>query len=277
MTAFVAFVKSYAVLLYLLCVLGVLFALKMIGDARRMARTTLFSLDQEHAGEQTYRAAMIILVSLAGIGAITAVLAFVAPVIPTAQSPIVRAPTSTLVFIFPSNTPLPTYTPTLRPSETAAVVSSDTRGPSTPSPIATRPTSTSGQATLPPAPRTPTVPPLPAPALLSPKNGDVKTGENQMNTSLIFKWSWNCPQCRLGPQDRFELIVTYVDKRTGAGAVVVGNSPVNTYLSMGAIIGGGSAEVYQKAKDDTFYWFVQVKRGDLALTPPSQRWKFVWH
>lgn len=277
MTAFVAFVKSYAAILYLVCIFFVFLAIKMLTDARRLSRTTLFTLDQEHAGEQTLRAFMIILGSMIGMVTITAVLAFIAPAIPIAESPIMRAPTATLVFVFPSNTPLPTLTPTVPvPTETPPFIATNPAPTQALSTTGTRLPTNIPRPALPRA--TPTaVPALPAPTLLSPLNGDVKIGEKQMNTSLTFKWAWDCAQCSLGPQDRFEVVVTFTDKSSGAPRMVVGNSPANRFLSMGAIIGGGSGEVYHKAKDDTYYWYVQVKRGNLALTQPSSTWKFVWH
>ncbi len=280
MTAFVAFVKAYAVWLYLLCALGVLLAVKMLTDARRLGRTTLFSLDQERAGEKTYRALTLMVVFVLFMGAIATVNAFIAPAVPTAESPFLRGLTSTLVYVFPSQTPLPSGTPTLPPPTETNVAAPSVAPPGgTPVPSAATPTATRGTLVNRPTPPSTTAPTpgMVPPTLLAPPNGDVKIGENQMNTSLVFKWSWDCPQCRLGPQDRFEVVISFVDKRTGANRIVVGNSPSNRFLSMGAIVGGGSGEVYQKAKDDTYYWAVQVKRGDQPLTPLSDKWKFIWH
>lgn len=274
MIAFVAFLQTYAIWLYLLCAFGILFGFKMLADARHLARTTLFSLEQDRAGEQSYRAVILIVVFLLAIGGITTINALIAPFLPKQESPIIRGPTPTLAFVFPSFTPVPSATPTWPPpSET--LVPTSTPPPVTPSP--TKIIKSTPPAALPstPAPSTPAG--LPAPTLTWPHNGETTTGENKMNSTLTFQWKWDCEACALGPNDRFELTVTYVDRNTGETKYIVGNSPSNDHLSLGEIIGGGSDFVYQKAKEDTFYWSVQVKRGDQPFSPASDKWKFVWH
>lgn len=107
-------------------------------------------------------------------------------------------------------------------------------------------------------------------------NGVVMTGVDQDKTSLKFQWTWDCTQCRLGPEDRFVIVISYLDKSTGAPKVLAGTTTSNI-LSMIEITRGAGIEVYQQAKEDRFQWFVQVKRGDVPLTPPSATWSFLWH
>ncbi len=267
MTAFVSFVRVYGVWLYLLCALGMLFGIKLLVDARRLARTTLFSLEQERAREQTYRGIILIVVSVLVMVAITLVsllgAAFVAP----AESPILRGATPTFpAIVFPTNTPVPTFTRTpLPPTETPFVTSV---------PITSTATRVVKPTALPVPPATPT-PPLPAVTLTAPPNGNVFTGSGQANAAMTFKWNWNCDQCKLGPDDRFVITINYID--TNGKPVAIGGGTQNNFFVLAEIIRGYGQDVWHQAKEDKFDWYVQVKRGDQPLTPPSDTWKFVWH
>jgi hypothetical protein len=130
-----------------------------------------------------------------------------------------------------------------------------------------------------PAPPTAVPPPLPAP-VLDPKgpmwNGVVMTGVDQDKMSIKFQWSWDCAQCRLGPEDRFVVLISYLEKATGASKYLAGTT-TNNVLAMVEITRGAGVEVYQQAKDYKYQWYVQVKRGEVALTPPSATWTFEWH
>ena len=269
MTAFVSFVKVYAVWIYLLCTLGVLFGVKMLTDARRLSRTTLFSLEQERAGEQSYRVVIVIAVFVALIGTIS-VVNLVGPTFVPTEVSILRGATPTLpAFIFPTNTPLPTLTSTLVPRTETLIVTSI---PITPT--ATRifklatpvlsPTATPGQ---------------PAPTITGPlPNGGTWQGEGQANAAMTFRW--NCDSCVLGPNDWYRVVISYVDK-TGVPRTVAGSTK-DKYLSLRAIIQGGpngGYDIYQKAKEDTYLWYVQIKRdpGDQPVSPPSATWKFIWN
>lgn len=266
MTAFVSFVQAYAVWLYLLCVFGILFGVKMLTDARHLSRTTLFSLEQERATEQSYRGIILMIVFLFIILVVTAVAVIGPALVPTQEPVILRGATPTLpALIFPTNTPLPspTFTP-LPPTPTVFVTSA----PITPTATrAVKPTS---------APATPT-PPLPAPVLAAPPDGNVFTGSGQANAALTFKWTWACSQCQLGPDDRFVVVLNYID--ANGKSVSVGGGTQNNYLTMADIVRGLGREVWHQAKDDAYQWYVQVKRSpdDKPLSPPSETWKFVWH
>ncbi len=276
MTAFVAFVKSYSIWLYLVCGVGILVALKILADARRLARTTLFSLEQERAGEQTYRAIVLIVVFLLAGGAVTTVNA-VSSSLPTPEASILRPSTPTLsALIFPTNTSIPSPTPTLiKPTETPFL----TATPVTVTPtrlVTVRPTAAPTATAVPSAG-------ISAPVLFAPWNGMVVTGEGHKNTSLTFKWRWDCTLCVLGPNDRFVITIRYNDRSgrpaspIGAGAQQSDCVGGTCSFTLGQILRGYSFDVYQQAKDDTFLWSVQVKRNDQPVSPPSETWSFVWH
>ena len=275
MTAFVSFVQTFAVWIYLLCGFGILFAIKMLVDAQRLSRTTLFSLEQERASEQTYRALLVMAVFFVAIVSVMLVLGVLAPIVPSGGPVILRGATAALApLILPTNTNVPTITLTPpRSTETpfatnipvtTTVIRTVTR-PAPPAPPAT--------ATI--------VYVLPAPKIFGPPNDVVVTGYNQAFNNLVFQWKWDCAQCKLGPEDKFIITISFTDKVTGATRFVGGswqsNSPTN-YLSMGDILRGYyNVEVWHQAKENAFQWYVQVKRGEQPLSPPSETWRFVWN
>jgi hypothetical protein len=270
LASLVTFVKTYAVWIYLFLIFGILVGINMLVDAQRLSRTTLFSLDQERATEQTYRGLILIGVLLVAMFVVTGLVLFVAPLAPAPESPLLRGVTATLpVIIFPTNTPLPTATPTLIPA-TETPFRTATPAVLTATRIVTRTI-----AAPPPSPTSIYL--FPAPKIVGPiPNGGAWTGEGQANAALTFRWTWDCPQCKLGPDDRFVITISFIDRSTGA-IRFIGGGTQNNFLSMADIIRGSGQEVWHQAKDDTFQWFVQVKRGEQPLSPPSETWKFIWH
>lgn len=275
MTAFVAFVKNYSIWLYLLCGVGILVGIKILADARRLARTTLFSLEQERAGEQTYRAIMLIVIFILAIGAVTAVTA-VSP--PTQEAAILRAATPTLpVVIFPTNTAIPSLTPTLvKPTETPFLTATPVTFTPTRVVVVAKPSAV-------PTPTGAIAGGIKAPELIAPWNGMVAQGEGRKNSDLTFKWKWDCTQCVLGPNDQYVITIWYTDVRTGQPAPPIGaglqqSACVQGICSytLGQILTGTPRDVYQQAKENTFQWNVQVKRGEQPASPPSETWKFLW-
>ncbi len=271
MTAFVAFLRAYSIWLYLLCALGIIVGIKLLGDARRLARSTLFSLDHERANEQTFRALLLIVFVVVAATTVAFANAILPQLVPQQDAVILSRATPTLpALIFPTNTLIPSITPTLRPTETPFATST------VPPPTSSRAAVTKPVAATVPATSAP--PPLPSPAL-DPKslpNGDVKTGIDHAKMSLKFQWTWDCAQCQLGPEDRFVVVVSYIDKASGAPRTLAGTTRSNS-LSMIEMITGSGAEVYQQAKEDKYQWYVQVKRGEVPLSPPSPTWSFYWH
>lgn len=269
MTALVSFVQTFAVWIYLLCGLGILLALKMLVDAQRLSRTTLFSLEQERASEQTYRALIVLVVFfVAGLG-VAMVHLLLAPIVPP-PNPLFRNATVTLApVILPTNSPVPTSTWTpARPTATLAA----TGAPAT---ITLARTAT--RAAPPPSPLTTPTPVylFPAPKIIGPlPNGGTWIGEGQANAAITFRWT--CEPCALGANDWYEIVITFTD-RNGVPRTYAGRTQ-DKFLSLKRIYEGGGFELYQKAKEDTFHWYVQVKRepGNQPISPPSQVWKFVW-
>ncbi len=222
------------------------------------------------------RALALIVAMVMIMGSVTVVNLIIAPFVPPPESPIPRGLTPTPANIFPTSPPTPTLPPPPpKPTETPLATSV---------PSLETPTRPLPKPTPPPVP--PTVPGsslLPAP-ILDPKgpvfNGVVVTGENQMNNNLRFQWLWNCDRCVLGPNDRFVVVITYTEKASGTTRTVAGGTQ-NNYLTLGDILRsyGDIGQFYQKAKDDGYEWYVQVKRtpGDQPLSLPSDIWKFTWH
>lgn len=222
------------------------------------------------------RALALIVVMVIIMGSVTVINLIIAPFIPLQESPIPRGLTPTLANIFPTSPPTLTSTHT-PPKPTEMPLATSAPNPETPTRPLPRPT-------LPFA--SPTVPAsvlLPAP-ILDPKgpvyNGVVVTGENQMNNNLRFQWTWNCDRCVLGPNDRFVVVITYTEKASGTTRTVAGGTQSN-YLTLGEILRsyGDIGQFYQKAQEDKYQWYVQVKRtpGDQPISLPSEIWKFVWH
>ena len=266
MTAFVSLIRVYAVWIYLFCTLGILFGIKMLTDARRLSRTTLFSLEQERAGEQSYRALLVVAVFIAAIGAVT-VVNIVGPALVPTEVSILRGATPTFpAVIFPTNTPVPTLT--------------STSVPRTETPISTSIliTATATRIVKPATPvLSPTVTPAqPAPTITGPvPNGGTWQGEGQANAAMTFRW--NCETCVLGPNDWYQVVINYTDK-SGVPRTIAGRTK-DKFLSLRQIVQGGPFDIYQKAKEDTFHWYVQIKRdpGDQPVSPPSDTWKFIWN
>jgi hypothetical protein len=165
-----------------------------------------------------------------------------------------RAPTPTVAPALATETPSITSAPVA-----ATVARTATRAPLPPSPPATATIAYS----------------LPAPKITGPlPNGGTWIGEGQANAALTFRWT--CEPCALGANDWYEVVITFTD-RTGIARTYAGRTQ-DKFLTLKRIYEGGGFELYQKAKEDTFQWYVQVKRdpGNQPLSPPSETWKFVW-
>ena len=111
MTAFLELLNTYAIFFYIAGVIAVLFGIKMLFDARRAARTTLFTLEQEQASDRAFRAVLVMLGATLFIAAVAGVNAFVAPIVP-AEDPDIIEPT-VVPFTPPVRLPTATSQPTL--------------------------------------------------------------------------------------------------------------------------------------------------------------------
>src|SRR5919199_940736 len=76
MTAFLDFLSAFAIWIYLAAVVGILFGIKMLMDSRRLSRATMFTLEQERAGDLAFRAVMIMFFFMLVIGGVSVVNAF---------------------------------------------------------------------------------------------------------------------------------------------------------------------------------------------------------
>lgn len=252
------------------CALGILIALKIVLDAQRLSRTTLFSLEQERASEQTYRALILMVVFFAAIIFVLFINVVVAPVVPPPGPVPLRSSTSTVPpVVLSTQTPTPTitFTPAPRielPSPSAPINVTATRTAARPPTLPPPPPPTATLTYLFPAPKI--VGPLP--------NGGTWIGEGQANAAITFRWT--CEQCVLGPNDWYEVVITFTD-RNGVPRTYAGRTR-DTSLSLRRIYEGGGFELYHKAKEDVFHWYVQIKRepGNQPISPPSETWKFVW-
>lgn len=284
MIAFVTFLKSFGIWIYLLCALGILFGIKMLYDARSLSRTTLFTMDQERAVEQTQRGLLLIAIMAVVVFFTTLVIVVVSPFMPQPEPPIARGVTPTVANIFPTSVSTPTPSSTAIPAtETPFMTGTPPPPPAaasnTPLPVVTR-------ASLTPAITSNL---LPAPKLIYERNKDpvfdgvVVTGDGEATTRnrLIFKWDWVCDQCVLGPNDKFVITVSFIDKLSGLPKSFGGSTAQQKTLTMYDVLRSYNdpSQFYQKAKEDQYTWFVQVKRapGDQPISAPSEIWKFTWH
>lgn len=242
----------------------------MLVDAQRLSRTTLFSLEQERASELTYRALILIVVFFVAIIFVLLINVVVAPIVPPTATVPLRGTTPTvppIVLSTQTPTPTTTFTPTPRielPSPSAPLSATATRTATRPPAPPPLPTPTATLAYLFPAPKI--VGPLP--------NGGTWIGEGQANAAITFRWM--CEQCLLGPNDWYEVVITFTD-RNGVPRTYAGRTR-DTWLSLRRLYEGGGFELYHKAKEDVYHWYVQVKRepGNQPISPPSEMWKFVW-
>jgi hypothetical protein len=223
MTAFFELLQTYAIFFYIAGVIVVLFGIKMLFDARRAGRTTLFTLEQEQASDRAFRAVLVMLGATVLIGAIAGINAFVAPAVPTPEPDQVSPtaiPFTPPVFIA-SATPQPTLT--LAPATTAPVTVRPTQqggATATPAPVVPR-------TPTPPAVITPVAPPTvaptptsgliyPVPPLNTPPDGD-SIGAN----NIRFSWGYNqaagaydVPEI-LPPDQFYRVVISYNSSSQG--------------------------------------------------------------
>lgn len=284
MTALFSFLDSFAIWIYLLGVVGILFGIKMLFDARRAARTTMFTLEQEQASDRAFRAVVVMGAFTLLIALVAGVNAFVAPNVPTGEPTDIVEPTTV-----PFTPPIVLSTATLQPTQTSV--------PSTPAPTAkpteaavTPPTAAPTLVAPPTAPVAPPTAPPPtttpqfvylAPALNVPPNGD-SIGSNKV------RFSWGVDQfgnlavpAALPPDQFYRLVVTFTDKDKNAPARIILCTHDN---SVDQRTGVNVDEYRTQAVDSTFQWNVTIvqaasaqacQAGDLTpLSPTSATFTF---
>lgn len=261
MTAFLELLQGYAIFIYIAGVLAVLFGIKMLFDARRAGRTTLFTLEQEQASDRAFRAVLVMLIATLVIGAVAGINAFVAPAVPTPEPDQVQ-PTAipfTPPVILPSATPRPTLT--LAPP-TAAPTARPTQGGPTATPAAPQPTA-EPVVTTPVEPPTAVPPPTSvliyqAPTLNVPPNGD-SIGSDKVRFSWGVDEFGNLAIPAELPQDQFyRLVITFTDRTKNAPAALVLCTHVN---SVDQRTGVNVADYRNEAIDNLFQWHVTAVRA----------------
>ncbi len=225
MTAFLSALDTFAIWIYLACVIAILFGIKMLFDARRAARTTLFTLEQEQAGDRAFRAVVV-------MGIATLIIALVAVINMFAPDTTPQEATNLATPTLPPYTPpvlLPTATqqPTQTPMPTTPAPTTKPTQAVTPTPAPQLPpTQSAAEATQAAQPPTPVPSPTSkliylAPALNVPPNGD-SIGSNKV------RFSWGVDQFgnlavpgNLPPDQFYRLVITFTDKDKNAQARIV--------------------------------------------------------
>lgn len=266
MTAFVEFVTNNAVWFYVIGVVGILYGLKLLFDARRQSRTTIFSLEQEQAGEQSYRAVFVMFGFALFIATAWGVNVFIAPNVPSSGSAVIKTPTIIpKVLILPTFTPIPSPTKIL-PTPTRTMTPTRPPAPDTPvatsAPVVPRATATSAPA-------------MPAPVLIDPADREDFSGENKANNAITFRWEWHCDNCFDATTDTYLVVINYVDRASNQQKTITGQTKGNV-LRLSEIISGAGIDLYHTAADDLYRWFVVVLRKGVEATPHSQTFSFYW-
>lgn len=266
MTAFLELLNTYAIFFYIAGVLAVLFGIKMLFDARRSARTTLFTLEQEQASDRAFRAVLVMLGATLFIAAVAGINAFVAPIVPS-QDPDIPEPT--LVAFTP---PVQLETPTPQPTLTSPPPTAGSETAAAPTAVANGGTVAPTQPAQPPAatevplptatPEPPTAEPQPtsqfiymAPSLNVPPNGD-SIGSDNVRMSWGVDEFGNLSIPGSLPQDQFfRVVITYTDRTSNTTAARVICSHEN---SIDRRTGVDVTDYRTEAVDSLFQWTVTI-------------------
>lgn len=283
MTAFLSFLDSFAIWIYLLGVVGILFGIKMLFDARHAARTTLFTLEQEQASDRAFRAVLVMGGFTLLIAAVAGINAFIGPNPPVEPTDITE-PTVvpyTPPIIIATTTLTPTQTlspPTVAPTTPAVTSAPPTVAPPTPTQAVVQPTEIIVSPTEPlPTPQFIYL----APTLNVPPNGD-SIGSNKV------RFSWGVDQfgnlavpANLPPDQFYRLAVTFMDKDKNAEARLVLCTHENSVDQRSGV----NVDDYRtQAVNAEFHWNVTIVRAASAqacqsgafepLSPPSATFTF---
>lgn len=283
MSAFLDLLNTYAIWIYLIGVSGILFAIKMLVDSRRQARTTLFTLEQEQASDQAFRAVLLMVVFtllIAGVTVINAVIGTTRPV-PTPEAakqtvvsftPPIILPTATTIPTFTPESPTPALSPTVPPTrgiQPTPIVQPTTPVPETPTPA---PQNT---------PTPTTAAQYPVAKLSAPRNG-----EPISNSRIQFIWGQNELPAQLPPDQFYRATIQYTDRDTKSPRTLTKCTYSNSVDTKEW--GAELTEAQGKAVGNLFSWSVvavQVPSRNpsdcdagqgILLSPPSETWTFTW-
>lgn len=283
MTAFLDFLNSFAIWIYIAGVIGVLFGIKMLFDARRAARTTLFTLEQEQASDRAFRALLVMVVFAGLIAGVASVNNFLGEAIPT-PLPIIEEtePSYTPPVIIDTATPEPTTT--TEPTTVAQTTPQPTETPPPPPPSPTAAPRTATRAPQPtevvstaaPPPTAPRSIEYPSITLNTPPNGD-SIGSDNIRMSWGANKSGDPEVPQVLPADRwYRISVTYNSGSRGQAVTLVYCTHEN---SMDRRTGLDVAETRQDSVDTIYNWSVLAVAaasqqacvtGDFSpLSPPS--------
>ncbi len=309
MASFLDLLSYYAIWIYIAGVVGILFGIKTLVDSRRTARTTMFTLEQEQAGDRAFRAILIMLVFILLIGSVTAVNAFVGPARPTPVPAIAKqgVVSFTPPVILLTDTPIATFVaessnpPIEVVAPTATMVLGTggglTQTPVPPPTVPTRvvktltPTKVPVQPTASPVQNTPvptsapTQPPVkpasmiyPAPPLQAPENGSTVSRE-----FLQFIWGKQDVPTQLPSGQFYKVLVQYTDRTTNLVQVLVQCTDRNSTTTKNW---QPMVDARGRAVDATYRWSVivmeaassqQCEAGNgTSSSPRSDVWSFKW-
>jgi hypothetical protein len=284
MTAFLDFLKSSAIWIYIAGVIGILFGIKMLVDSRRLARTTMFTLEQEQASDKAFRAVLVLFIFALIIVAVSVINSFVTPNLPL-PTPESTAQQSTLQFTPPVILPsTATSTPTLTPEAQAPPPSvAPTREPQSTTaptrPVVATPTPLSPQPkpTVTNAPTSPGGLIYPLPVLVAPVDGET-VGKDRIQ----FRWDNGDVPPQLPTGQVYKITVQYTDSHSNQlQELPKCTSFSNEWTTTWQVL----VDARGKAVGNKYSWFVVVLQllspdspcaSGTPISPPSKISSYIW-
>lgn len=268
MTAFLELLDTYAIFFYIAGVLAVLFGIKMLFDARRAGRMTLFTLEQEQASDRAFRAVLVMLGATLFIAAVAGINAFVSPIAPAQETDVAEP---TIVAFTPpvqlaTATPQPTLTPPPATAAPATVAPTEAAVVATPVPV--KPTAGVSPTPEVVEPPTPELSPEPtsqflylAPTLNVPPSGDsIGSDRIRMSWGVDEFGNLSIPQT-LPPDQFYRLVITFTDRTQNSTSTLVLCTHENSVDQRSGVT---VTEYRNEAVDNLFRWTVT------AVQAPSQ-------
>lgn len=279
MAAFLDLLSAYAIWIYIVGVIGILFGIKMLADSRRLSRATMFTLEQEQAGDQAFRAIVVMIVFAALIAAVSLINTFIGPARPAPVPVVAKQSTAsfTPVLILPTFTTVPTLTP--QPATATPTVPPTRQSQATPLPQPTIDASPQPSPTTEPPTAAPST--YPQPKLIAP------TDKGPLSQSRVqFRWGEDQLPAQLPPDQFYKVTVKYTDRNTNQPMTLTKCTPtIGIFTTTWPAAAGAQGE----AVNAEFKWTVvvmQVPGGNPSdcdagagtpISPVSDTWTFFWH